>query len=185
MPQANASHPQPRELGDATIDRLKGIGEGEPAPRVLNPADVFDVVLTLDTSAYADGDVMADFQQVTGFFPTAGGRALIQSVTVLDKADQGIAFDILTSRTAISLGTENSAPSISDTNAEGVQRLTRIETSDYIDLGGCRIATKVPIGLPVEAAAGSTSLWIATIIRGAGTYAADSVVLRIGVVYLG
>ena len=152
---------------------------------VTSPADVFDVTLSLDTAAYADGDVMADFQEVANFFPVVGGRALIQSVTVLDKDDRGLPFDILTSRVANSLGTENQPPSISDTNAENVQLLTRVLTDDYVDLGGCRVATRAGSGLIAEAAPDSRSLWIGTILRGAGTYTAAGVRLRIGVVYLG
>lgn len=170
-------------LGVALIDPSTGDPFASGALAVGTPGDVIPVTLSLDTSAYADGDVHADFQEVTGFFSRAGGRALIQSVSVVDKDDQGIAFDILTTPLAVSLGTENSAPNISDTNAETVQRLTRVETSDYIDLGGVRVATKTGLGLMVEADVASTSLRIGTIIRGIGTYTASGVILRFGVIH--
>lgn len=159
------------------------VTEATPLP-VTSAADVIEVVLTLDTSGgYADGDVLADFQEVTNFVRALGGRALIQSITVVDKDDVGLAFDILTSRSAISLGTENAAPSISDANAVGVQRIVRIETTDYIDLGGCRVATRAPVGVVIEAASDTRSMWVGAIVRGAGTYSAAGLVLRFGVVW--
>lgn len=151
---------------------------------VGTPGDVISVDLTLDTNAYADGDVLADFQELTNFVRTVGGRGIIQSITVLDKDDQGLAFDILSSPSAVSLGAENAAPSISDTDAAGVQRVVRVETTDYIDLGGCKIATKTNIGLEIEAAADSRSVYIGAIIRGAGTYSATGIRLRFGLIWL-
>lgn len=152
---------------------------------VGTPGDVLDVTLSLDTAIYADGDVLADFQAVTGFVRLVGGKALIQSITVLDKDDQGVAFDILTSQTGATLGAENAAPAITDANAATVQRLCRIETTDYIDLGGCRIATKTGIGLMVEAASDSTGIYIGAITRGGTpTYTAAGLVLRLGLIWL-
>lgn len=159
--------------------------DAETVPFLVGtPGDVVEVTLSLDTSIYADGDVLADFQALAGAVRLVGGKALIQSVSVLDKDDQGVAFDILLSQTAISLGTENAAPSISDANAATVQRVCRIETTDYIDLGGCRIATKANIGLVVEAAIASTSLYVGAITRGGTpTYSAAGLVLRFGLVW--
>lgn len=146
------------------------------------PGDVITVTCTLDTSAYAAGDVLFDMQEVAGFMRENGGRAIIQSITVLDKDDQGVAFDIITSPNANSLGTENAAPSVSDANADGMQRLCRIEASDYIDLGGCKLATRTNLGLQVESGAASTSMYIGGITQGAPTHSASGLVLRIGVV---
>jgi hypothetical protein len=158
--------------------------DGNEYDATTTPGDVIPVTLTLDTNAYADGDVLADFQEVANFVRVNGGRALIQSITVLDKDDQGVAFDILTTASNKSLGAENGAPSISDADAEGVQRVTRIEASDYVDLGGCRIATKTNIGIMVEAGAASRSIYIGAITRGGTpTYSAAGLMLRIGVIW--
>lgn len=170
----------------AALDIASFTAPAVPLPTAApgTPGDVITVTLSTDTSAYADGDILADLQAVGGFFRQPGGRALIQSVTVLDKADQGVALDLLTSPNPVSLGTENAAPSISDANADGLQRLCRVEAADYIDLGGCRLATKAGLGLLVEAAAGSTTLHLGAITRGGTpTYGAADVVLRLGVAH--
>jgi hypothetical protein len=181
--------------GDAVDPSAPTIGAGEShIGEVGTPGDVVAVTLSVDTSAYADGDVLADFQEVTNFVRTNGGRALIQSLTVLDKDDQGVAMDIFTTPSAISLGTENSAPSITDTNAEGVQCVRppgntySIEASDYKDLGGCKLATVSNIGLLVEAL-GTTghekSIYIGAITRGGTpTYSASGLILRFGLLWL-
>jgi hypothetical protein len=90
-------------------------------------------------------------------------------------------MDIFISPSAVSLGTENSAPNISDTDAQGLQRICNIASGDYIDLGGCRIATVTGLGLVVEAAEGTTTMYIGAITRGGTpTYAASDLTLQIG-----
>lgn len=147
-------------------------------------SDLIPVTLSLDTSAYADGDVLADMQAVADCVRVEGGRAIIQSITVLDKSDQGTALDIFISPSSASLGTENSAPNISAANTEGMQYVCRIATSDYIDLGNARIATVKNIGLMVEAAAGTTTLYIGAITRGGTpTYSAAGIIIYLGMLW--
>lgn len=140
----------------------------------------FEVTLSADTSIYASGDVLADFQEITGFFRAAGQCATIHSVTVIDEDDQGTALDLYVSRTGGSLGTENAAISISDANAREVQTLAVVATGDFVDLIGSRVATKIiNPGLPVGGGT-STSLWIGAVVRGGTpTYTASGLKLRI------
>jgi hypothetical protein len=158
---------------------MVALSSREPAPTV-GMSNVLNVTLSLDTSAYVSGDVLADLQAVADFMRADGGRATIQSLTVLDKDDQGLEMDILISPTSTSLGTENSAPNISDTNAENLQRICNVASGDYIDLGGSKMATKTGIGLVVEAAAGSTTMYIGAITRGAPTHTASGIILTLG-----
>lgn len=141
---------------------------------------VVDVTLTLDTSAYADGDVMADTQSVANAVRLNAGRAVLHSVTVLDEDDQGGSFDIIFLDANNSLGTENSAPNISDANARAILGMVRISAADFIDLGGCRLATRSGIGLVLKAGAGTTTIYLGTVMRGAGTYTANGVRLKLG-----
>lgn len=142
--------------------------------------DVVDVTLSLDTSAYASGDLLADTQNFTGV-RVAGGRALLQSVTVIDEDDQGAAFTLFFLSANNSLGTENSAPSISDANARDILGWVDVFTSDYKDLGGVRVASVKPIGLELKAASGSTNLYVAAV-NGTGTptYSAAGLRLKLG-----
>jgi hypothetical protein len=148
---------------------------------VVGIAFVKTVTLTLDTSIYASGDVLADLTQVTDMVRADGAAILIQSVTVLDKDAQGIEMDLVISPYAKSLGTLNAGVSISDADAEGLQRIANIASTDYASLGsGSKIATKSGIGLMVQAAAGSSKLYIGAITRGTPTHTAAGIVLQIG-----
>lgn len=150
----------------------------------LTESDLLELTLTLDTSAYADGDVLADTQALVNAVREGGGRAELKSVVVLDEDDQGIALDLVFLAANKSLGTENSAPSISDANARDIQGKVSIATGDYVDLGGARVATKTGIGLMLKSAEGSTTLYVAAITRGGTpTYTAAGLKLKLGFVF--
>ena len=144
------------------------------------PGALVDVTLSLDTAAYADGDVLADTQAVTAMFRVADGTATIDSIHVLDEDDQGQALDLIFLGASNALGTENSAPTITDANARDIQGRVRIGAADYYDLGGCRIATISGIGLKLKAASGATTGYIGAISRGTGTYTASGIRLKLG-----
>ena len=149
------------------------------------PGDVIPLTPALDTSIYADGDVLFATTALAGMFRVAGGRSLVQSLAVIDTDDQGVAFDLFYLQTNVSLGTINAAPSITDADAiaSNIRRICRVESTDYIDLGGCRIANKDNIGAMIEAAAGVTGGYLAAITRGGTpTYTASGLLLRLGVI---
>lgn len=141
---------------------------------------IVPVTLSLDTNIYASGDVLADTQEIANCMRSLGGRAIVKSIVVNDKDDQGQALDIVFLKTNVSLGTENAAVSISDTNADQMLGFISIGTDDFIDIGGCRVATRRALDLIVESAAGSSSLFVGAISRGTGTYTASGITLLIG-----
>lgn len=147
-----------------------------------NAAELIDITLSLDTSAYGASDLLADTQEVAGAVRIPGGTALLHSVTVLDEDDQGVALDLIFLQNSTSLGTENSAPNMSDANARS-NVLTRVPVAaaDYTDMGGFRVATVGNLNRLLKAASGSTSLYIAAV-NGAGTptFTASGLKLRIG-----
>jgi hypothetical protein len=151
--------------------------------QVGSPGDVIDVTLSLDTNAYVSGDVLADTQAVATAVRVAAGRAVLQSVTVIDEDDQGTAFDLVFFSANVSLGTENAAASISDADARNCLGFVSIATTDFIDLGGVRIATKTGIGLVLEAAAASTTLYVGAISRGTPTHSASGLRLKLGMLW--
>lgn len=143
--------------------------------------DVVALTFSADTSILADGDIIADTQEVAGAVRLAGGPGLLDSIVLVDKDDQKIAMDLVFLSSNTSLGTENSAPNISDANALNVLGIINIATGDYVDLGGVSVATKRSLNLPIEAATGSTSIYVAAITRGGTpTYTAAGLVVRLG-----
>ena len=140
------------------------------------------LTISLDTSAYAAGDVLFDFQEVADAARESGGSVLIQSITVVDADDQKAAMDIKVASAAVSLGTENGVPDISDADAATVQHLYSITASDYKDMGGVSHATIGNLGIVVGAAAGSTSIYIGGITQGTPTHTASGLKLIIGLI---
>lgn len=151
---------------------------------VAGMADLIDVTLSLNTSgAYASGDVLADTQAVTNAVRINGGQARLDSIMVIDEDDQGQAFDLVFLSANNSLGTENSAVSISDASARDILGFVSVAAEDFIDLGGVKVASLKNVGLMVEAVSGSRIIYVAAISRGTGTYSASGVRLRLGLIW--
>lgn len=153
----------------------------EPGVEVA-PCDVFDLTLSLDTGgAYADADVLADTQEIANVFRLPGGTIWLQNIRIVDEDDQGAALDLIFLDAASSLGTENSAVSISDALSRTELWRVSVASGDYYDQGGSRIACIGSIATLLKAASGSTSLFVAAVSRGTGTYTAAGIRLKIGV----
>lgn len=148
-----------------------------------NPVRLIEVTLSLDTSAYASGDVLADTQQIDAAFSLADGRGVLHSLMVIDEDDQGAAFDVYILSGSGSMGTENAAPSISDANARTILCRIPVLTSDYADLGGVKVANLSGLNRVVSAASGTDDLYVA-VVNGSGTptFTASGVKLRLGII---
>jgi hypothetical protein len=143
---------------------------------------VKDVSLTLDTSAYAAGDVVAATQQVDAAMRVANGTGILQSAIVIDRDDQKkpMTFYVLSQNNGI--GAENGAPAPSDTGAAAILGSFDVSGGDFKDLGGVSIATLTNLGIPVTAFSGTDDLYVAAV-NGAdtGIYSASGLVLRLGI----
>jgi len=148
---------------------------------VGSPDIVVTVTPTLDTSAYAGGDLLFDSTAIAAAVRVAGGTALLESVTIVDKADQGVALTLLIANAATDFGTLNLAPDPDDTECATVIGWVPVATADYVDLGAAKVACIRNIGLMVKAATGATSLYVAGV-NGTGTptFAASDLVLTFG-----
>lgn len=153
---------------------------------MYGPAKMVTVNFTVDTSAYGANDLLADTQEIADAVDETGRPALLQSVTIIDTDDQtASAYDIYLLDQNVTMGTENSAPSISDTNAAAILGLpVAIASGDWKDLGGAKIAGKDGIGKLVKPARGR-SLY-AAIVNGAGTptFASGIIQVRFGFIWL-
>lgn len=146
-------------------------------------ANVIDVTLVADTSIYADNDVLAVPQEITGVFNRLGGRARLESIVLLDGDDQGTEIDLIFMNANGTLGTINAAVSISDADAAKIVGHVSIVAADFTDLINSQLATKRGLGLVMEAAAASSSLWIAAVVRsGTPTYTASGLKLKLAFV---
>ena len=145
--------------------------------------DWIQVTLSLDTNAYASGDLLADAQVITSASLASGQPVELVSILVVDEDDQGTAIDIYITSDSSSWGTENSTPSISDAVARSIQAYIPIAAGDFKDLGGVRVAqprVAQNIGVICEPS-GSANLYIAALCAsGTPTYTASGVRVNLG-----
>lgn len=180
--------------GNALVFNANGrAAAGSSAPVALSSEDLaavatnvetklFEVTLSLDTSAYSSGDLLADAQQCDGALAKADGTGVLQSIMIIDEDDQKAAFTIYLTNVATSWGTENSAPTISDTVARSILAIIDVATTDYKDLGGVSVANIKGIGAVLKSVSGNDDLYVA-VVNGSGTptYTASGVKLRLGI----
>lgn len=149
---------------------------GNPVP------DVVSVTLVTDTSAYADNDVLVIPQEVTGFYRVKGGVTVLRSVVLLDEADQAQDLDLIFMNANGTLGTINGAFNPTDAVTATIVGTVRLVAADYDDYVNSQVITKTGLYLPMQAADGSTSVWIGAACRsGTPTYAASSLKLKLGI----
>lgn len=157
-----------------------------PYSNVVN-AEAYTIVksytLTVDTSQLASGDVIGNTEIMTDVLRNIDDSGVLLSLTAVDKDDQGTAIDVIFFDADVSLGTENSAPSISDANSLNILGEVVIEAADWKDMGGARYATKTQKPFGVRAVSGTKSLGIALICRsGTPTYTAGGLTVTFTIV---
>ena len=151
---------------------------------------VLFATMTTPTAEVASGDVLADTQQLflesrgtdPNAMPRNSGSLILVNAQVIDKGDQAPALDIVVLRSNVSLGTENSAPDISDANAVEVLKVINIEAGDYNDMGAWQLAEKVQIATVLQGDVDAKTLYVGLIARETYTPgAASNLVVRLGV----
>jgi hypothetical protein len=151
---------------------------------VHTPCDVISVTPTLDTSIYASGDTLFVATAISGAVRANDLRSNLASIAVVDKDDQKPAVRLLFFKAAVTFGTLNAAPSISDSDAANYLGHYDIAAADYVDLGGVSVACARNVGLLLEAASGTTNVYVAGMLTaGTPTHTASGLVFNFGVVH--
>ena len=140
-------------------------------------SNVVDVVLTMAAGANHAGDVLADTLEIADAVSVSGGTGILQSILVQDDDDLGGAMDIVILDTNTSIGTENAAVSMADNDS--ILGTVSVLASDYVDMINSKHATMSNLGIVVKAKSG-TSLYVAVVMRTAGTVTASGTTLRFG-----
>ncbi|TXH52449.1 MAG: hypothetical protein E6Q97_16000 [Desulfurellales bacterium] len=141
---------------------------------------IVELTFSLDTSQYASADLLADTQALAGVSQSAGQPVKLQSITIVDEDDQKQALNVVFLDTNTSLGTENSAPNISDANARRILGHVAFAAGDYLDCGGVSVATIRNLNLVLKPASDATGLYVALVSAGTGTYTASGLSAKFG-----
>lgn len=139
---------------------------------------VVEVTPTLDTSAYADSDRLGSIEEIA-CGNDIGHPVTLMNLVVLDKDDQGVAFDILFFNESPTVASaDNANISITDAELEKCVGIVSVTADDYADLLSAQVATKNNIGLGMKPVSGSGSLYALLVSRGAPTYTASGLVFK-------
>jgi len=172
-----------RRADDTVFDATEALADiiaGDSQVVATGPDDTAEVILSLDTSAYAAGDVLADTQVMTAAFRANGGTMILHNVQVFDLDDQAGALTLVFLRSNTSIGTENGAPSIADGDADEVIATVEVSSSAYVDFVNWQIAEVANIGKLIKAASDADDLYIAALSNDTKTYTAAGIVVRVG-----
>lgn len=140
---------------------------------------VVDVTFSGNAAAYVSGAVIGTTQTITDAMRVNGGTGLLQSIRLLDQDDLALAIDIVLMQNTQSLGTDNGVVNITDANAIDILGIISVVATDYVDLINSRLSTIRNIDLGVQSAATSRDLFVGLIVRGAGTFTANALRLRL------
>ena len=169
-----------------TESKVSG-GEFLSSDKKLNQMHVtiVDVEPTVDTSAYAAGDLMFNPIKIENAVGVKGGSAILQSVAVANDDALTGAFDLVFTASDDAIGTLNNAVSgesgLSDANADLILGITSV--SNMVDVGGCSIGSKSNIGLVIKAPAASRDIYVWGIAQSTDNpTAATGYKLRFGIV---
>ena len=146
--------------------------------------NLIEVTLSLTATTYADGDLLADTQEIAkACFENS--TCTLQSIRLLDNDDQGGALDILILRSNQDMGTEDDAFAPADTAADEILTAVSFTAGDYVDLANSQLAVKnmADTGMGVKLAPAdntTTSLYIAAVSRDTKTYTTAGIELLLG-----
>jgi len=134
-----------------------------------------DVTFSLDTNIYASGDVLAEPQVIAACMRVDDATGVLSGFSLHDEDDQGIELDVVLLSANVSLGTENAAVSITDANAREILGIINVASTDWKDLVGVRVATKLNVNQPIKPVTGTDDIYVALITRGTPTHTAAGI----------
>jgi len=139
---------------------------------------LIEVAPTMDTSAYASGDVLISETDIASAGRATGTTIILQSLLLVDKDDQKAAMTFYFFDRTVTFGTKNAAPTISDADAAFYMGHVDVLAGDWDDLGGVSVATLRGIGLEMKPNA--TSIFFTAITGGTPTHTASGLICKFG-----
>ena len=175
-------------MSDLTITHAGNtVTKGSPGSSVsTGKYSIVRVTPTLNNGvAYTAGDVLFNPVEIPNAVRGDGGCSKLIGITIIDQDDNThMDIDLIFMSVSKDLGTINAAPDITDANLElaRILGIAKIDSSDNeIDLAGSKVytfssvtgnAAAHPLPMILEAANGSTSVYVAAITQVTPTFAA-------------
>lgn len=168
---------------------IQSIGGGDIAPLSINGTGhllvssgsgvVIDFTPTLDTSIYANNDVLFISTAVTGVGSIQGGLVKLTSAVCFDGDDQGTNLDVYFTTNATTPGTINGALSAADSVFDDI--VAKVTFSTWNDLINSQNSIVTGQQQLIQLPAGSTDLYAFGVVRsGTPTYTAAGMKFKFG-----
>lgn len=116
---------------------------------------------SIDTSAITVNDVLADTEILAACCSGNDIPCYLIGVTLLDKSHTSAGHDLWLLRDNVTLGTENAAVSISDTNAEQVIDYVQFNLGDKKDLVNSYFWAVTGLRIPIRPKSGTDDIYVA------------------------
>lgn len=161
---------------------VQGIASMTPVRTDVNsvPTKYVTVSMSTPAGAMAAGDVIAATQIVAACTSGNDIPGLLQSAVLIDTDDVGANIKAVFFSANTSLGAEDAAPDIDDTEALTQLGVVNFAAADYEDLGASKSNTKTNIGLGVIPASGTDDIYMALYSPTGGTWASQVITVRLG-----
>lgn len=142
-------------------------------------SDIKNLTPTLDTSAYAAGDVLFTDTEISGAVLASGRTSILQSVVAVDKDNQGPSIVLYFFDREPSNGTytANAAFDLNDTDAGYF--LGSVSLDGFVSSGNSQVSTTSNIGMILKPNSG-TSVWVIGVINSTTTHTASGMNLSFG-----
>jgi len=130
---------------------------------------------TLDTDAYADGDLLFAANQLSNVFRQKGDSARLVSLVVTDLEKQSLPFDLifLNANPTNTTQTLNAAADLHDTDLLTVAGTVKVVAADFSAFNDSSAACKRGLNLLMHGASDSKDLWVLGVARDAPTHTAS------------
>lgn len=149
----------------------------------VNRYDLFRIAvdsggLTIATTAYTAGDQVGTQFTLADAARISGGGGMIRSVILTSAADIIGAYDVVFTRSSITLASDNAAYAISDSDAKAVVGIAQLNGA--FDIGNNRVCQAFNLAIPYDCS-GGTSLYAGLITRAGHTFFAATTDLQLQV----
>jgi hypothetical protein len=136
---------------------------------------VKDTTAVSISPAYTSGDAVGAKRTITGALRTSNGSGVLESIQILDRANQKAAFDIyiFDANPTNATITDNAAFVFSTDDLKVIAHIS-VAAADYVTTNSKAVATKGGLGVALKGADSSTSLYAAIVTTSTPTYAATT-----------
>ncbi len=165
----SATNPLPVEV-DVQVNSVTFAASENHIGEVGTPADVISITPTINTVQFTAGDAVGGKQTLTNAVRVSGGKAILESLTVVDQGNQKADLTILFFESDPAAATiTNNAAFVFSTDITKVVGKVNVAAADYETINSKAVACIKAIGLEMKGNA-TANLYAAVVTTGTPTY---------------